>query len=914
MRFTKRQSLPQINAAAAQAAIDRDVFLLLAEYNEKKVVVDNKTGFKFQSNVKAIGSFFLDLDCGPEAHKFPDKKTALTAFAEWVDQVHLPPPSAIVDSGGGIHIYWSTGRSITPAAWLPYAQRLIAACKAFRFKADPVVTIDHSRFLRMPGSNNHKHTPPRPCRVIGGTGQYVSLEAFCSALDALNLPTPSALSQPRNGANSDLTSYASTPALADPVIDKCEQMLWHWNTQGSEASEPEWFAALCLLAHLEGGYELRHEISVLHRGYTAESTEAKWSHAAASKGPPTCARFQSLRPELCANCRWAGQITSPIQLGRDVVPACPAATQQIILGAPEAQAMSVGRYIVLPEKAIAVMTKAGSDAEPTPRIFFHGAMTLKHVINQEGGKYRYIFGLERPGEKETDVSLDGGALYSPAAFATWLGSNHISVGLKDAPLMQDFTTHYIKRLQAHMPSTVSYDGFGWRGESHNQFIVGTNLLSAGSDDIREIKVNDRVSGVAAHIKPAGDLNEWKKIARLFTASDMPAHAFGFAAGFGAPLMEFLPEKGTVLSLVSPTGSQGKTSVLRMQNSIYGDPDGSMMQPSDTVNARFHMTGILRNLPVTMDEITNVEPRELSDFLLNFTLGREKMRMKPDGSEIQSRRMTNHWATILTCTSNSSLTEKLMLHRGNPHAENLRLFEASLILPEHHGSLDARNLLLTLRQNHGIAGLIYIRYLLDNLKDVKAMLLEESKRVVEEFEIPNYDRFATPLCAAVFVGAQLANKLKLTDFDIPAMRKWAKEVYTGRVGEIDNVANSAPHEMLLEIVNELQHDQTQSVRGGKTLTSNVKTPQMVVNFDKNTVGIALRPLRKMLQERHMDYGVIVGWLKQQGWFCGEEMIEFYYGVTGYTTPRKALVFSSAVIGKSRPQLAVNNDLAGPSKIV
>src|SRR5512134_899441 len=209
IRFKKRQSAAQLHAEIERAvSSDQDVFLVLAEFPEKTVVVDGKPGFKYQSNVRSLGAYFLDLDCGPTPNKFASKQEALLAFQDWLGKTKLPLPSAIVDSGGGIHIYWGIGANLAPDTWVHRAKQLITACRVHGFKADPVVTIDSSRFLRMPGSFNHKHNPPRPCKIIGGTGLHVAVDAFEHALDTLNLivPAPAALG-PAGQLNDDLTAY-----------------------------------------------------------------------------------------------------------------------------------------------------------------------------------------------------------------------------------------------------------------------------------------------------------------------------------------------------------------------------------------------------------------------------------------------------------------------------------------------------------------------------------------------------------------------------------------------------------------------------------------------------------------------------------------------------------------------------------
>lgn len=71
-----------------------------------------------------------------------------------------PPPAVVVRSGSGLHGYWPLRQSLPPA-WAARANRRLA----FALGAD-MRSTDAARILRLPGTLNHKHDPPRPVECI----------------------------------------------------------------------------------------------------------------------------------------------------------------------------------------------------------------------------------------------------------------------------------------------------------------------------------------------------------------------------------------------------------------------------------------------------------------------------------------------------------------------------------------------------------------------------------------------------------------------------------------------------------------------------------------------------------------------------------------------------------------------------
>src|SRR5258708_12245007 len=136
----------------------------------------------------AVKAIWIDIDVEPgNDKKYQSVEEALAAAINFREAVGLPPFSAIVGSGGGIHLYWISERALTPDKWRPYAEGLNAAAAQHGLKCDLPVTSDIARMLRVPGSFNYKQAQPRPYQLFNVN---LTLSDFSSALKFPTETTP----------------------------------------------------------------------------------------------------------------------------------------------------------------------------------------------------------------------------------------------------------------------------------------------------------------------------------------------------------------------------------------------------------------------------------------------------------------------------------------------------------------------------------------------------------------------------------------------------------------------------------------------------------------------------------------------------------------------------------------------------
>ena len=118
----------------------------------------------------AFPGFFIDLDTVDGVHKSTHERPTFDHALALLMQLKLPP-NAIVASGGGLQAWWMLDR-VLPVGTDEERAALESMTQGFirrladdlGFKLDAVG--DLARVLRLPGTFNHKTSPPRPVRLL----------------------------------------------------------------------------------------------------------------------------------------------------------------------------------------------------------------------------------------------------------------------------------------------------------------------------------------------------------------------------------------------------------------------------------------------------------------------------------------------------------------------------------------------------------------------------------------------------------------------------------------------------------------------------------------------------------------------------------------------------------------------------
>jgi hypothetical protein len=298
------------------------------------------------ANATQLKAIWIDCDVKPgdpkHYHTLTEAYDALEAFRI---KVGLPAPSVVVNSGGGLHVYWISATPMSPNEWRPYAEGLKALLLTEGVKCDTGLTTDIARILRVPGTLNHKYNPPRPVELLH-LGQAYDFPTALSILRSVASAKPATGASPAparsviepgretefdNGADrafAELTGAddlaagifrrSSHPLDPGPVFDKCGFMCRAKDTGGVDYGNTLWMYSVHCATFLENGSEIAHEISKGHATYTYDDTQAMYERKLADRvrgvGYPSCDTIEGAGCMSCGTCPHFSKGKSPLHL------------------------------------------------------------------------------------------------------------------------------------------------------------------------------------------------------------------------------------------------------------------------------------------------------------------------------------------------------------------------------------------------------------------------------------------------------------------------------------------------------------------------------------------------------------------------------------------------------------------------
>ena len=270
----------------------------------------------------------------------------------------------------------------------------------------------------------------------------------------------------------------------------------------------------------------------------------------------------------------------------------------------------------------------------------------------------------------------------------------------------------------------------------------------------------------------GTLEDWKTAFNVYKdmgSASLPLQ-FGLMMSFAAPLFALTGFHGLLYNLLGDSGS-GKSTALRLMTSVWGAPNEKLLKVQDSEITMLNTVGYLQSIPISFDEITTIDADKLAALVYSISEGRGKNRADRSGN---TRVNTTQWKTLVVGTSNASLYEKLGMTRTGNNAHAYRILEIN-VSPASTENRPAIELAVALSENnYGIAGRIFITYVLKNLDAVKKQIAMATKTFTEEFNMPTAERYWFTLFACIAVGGHIAKQLELHDYNLQHLLAWGIE--------------------------------------------------------------------------------------------------------------------------------------------
>lgn len=814
-------------------------------------------GNRKQENVRSTKLLALDVDCGVDK-PYPSWREGLAALGQFVSQMSLPKPM-IVHSGNGLHVYWVLTQELQPSQWKPLGEALKAAARDKSFAMDPTVPADSARILRPVGTTNPKSKTKVKLLI---DAPPVTLEQMVAALSGYMsaVPVRQVNAAPISALASALQIQQDFPPTnATVVVTKCQQLEWGTKNQ-SEVLEPFWYALMGIAAHCIDPEATAISWSDQHPAYNAANTLRKLSQwRQATTGPTTCSKFEELRPGGCRGCRFKDKVGTPARLG----------VQYLEVAPPTTVPATVATDVSLPRPYKRTTSGIKLTVDETDIDVCSFDIYPVSYGKDEGLGYETVrFCWDRPHVGWQELVMRQALLTEGHRdFTTVIADQGIVLHNRNQTgYFQHMLRSYMDELRQKRAMTNLYSTMGWK-ENFSQFVIGDTILrrnvdgSVTEETVTLSAASSRMGHELWH--RAGSLDAWVQFTSLMQKADLRAHMFALAVGLSGPLYAFTGLKGLTVSLYGPTGG-GKSLAQMWVQSLYGDPDKLHFAAKFTQNSLFGRMGLYCHMPMTIDEVTMMDDKEVGDFAYWVSQGRDKARMNRNAEE----RDAKTWAMPVIVSTNKSMNSKLIASGLDTDAQLARILEVS-VPPNKLFTRDStagRKIYEFITTNYGSVGPAFITRLLEmGETGVRAAIAQATDNFHRQYkaDFSGEERYWEQAIILADLAAKLALEWGLVAFE----RKDAIEWVLAQVGAIRRSVSefkTDAFDMLSEYLNENADAQVQIFHTGTqkpTMDYNrVPRGEVRVRFDfyRKTSGEPVANGILMIDRTHLRR-----WLSQHG---------------------------------------------------
>lgn len=238
-------------------------------------------------DITSMPGLYLDIDIAGDGHKNINLPQSVSQALEFINDLPLGP-SIIVNSGGGLHVYYLFNEpwEIETPEERAQAQAVSKGWQDFiRTRTSWTIDSTHDlpRVLRLPGTINGKipNSPMRVDVITHNDFRYNPSDFQEYACEIAKIEKREKFHRNPSDGPSSL------------ILDNCV-FLQAIRDNAAQVTEPQWVAALSNLARCSDGPEACHAMSAPYPGYTYQETEAKISHALNNMHPQSCQYIQNV--------------------------------------------------------------------------------------------------------------------------------------------------------------------------------------------------------------------------------------------------------------------------------------------------------------------------------------------------------------------------------------------------------------------------------------------------------------------------------------------------------------------------------------------------------------------------------------------------------------------------------------------
>lgn len=774
----------------------RDIYVSLATQREAETRTNGGTGRSYKvairlaENAVALNSLFMDIDVGKK-DGYQTGAEAVTALGKFIEDAKLPKVTAVVQSGsGGLHVYWVLADALTPDEWQPLANGLCNAARQHGMHFDSQVTVDRVRILRVPGTYHWKTGTPKPVELkllrdtnVLNEKMVAALTPYITAEDIEHKPVLERRAPivEESEFSAGIQVGAAPRRIAD-LQNACPWIKHSLDTGGADNDNmlrriAYQIATFCEETDGVAWSLMDQRATLTQEEFWEQLDRAKADREKGNRGFPTCAAISRAGATQCKTCPHLTLGKTPLTAPGALTPTntLPVPTED--LGwVPQGYSKNALGQIV------AIITDA--DGSQKPQLVF--PLPIKHPwITSDGKEHCLQFQSTYRDGTALAVSIPMSACGTKDTLTRALFKSLVPIRADEKVLA--FMEAFLQKLQSAAKSVIQSDPFGWnfKGAEYEGFTYGGKLFNAKG----EHPAPPPEPALREQYMPCGADGKWIEAARLITDQQRPALDCILASAFASPLVRLVGEvDGVVIGAVSRASGVGKTTTLKIAQAVWGNPVTAPQGLDDTINSVFVKAGKIKNLPIYFDEIkTPSQTLGFVKLMFQLTGGKEKSRATREGGLAKQ----HSWSTLLIYASNESLYDAVLKSMATSNAGHMRMFEFTVPpITEDQRCPMLGEMVRKLRDNYGEAGLRYAKYIGENYEAMHDRINQTRIDWENYLHAEPDERFWVAALTVLTVGAQVANEIGLTSFDVDGLTGFLESEFLRMRGE----KNMAPNDL------------------------------------------------------------------------------------------------------------------------
>jgi hypothetical protein len=228
-----------------------------------------------------------------------------------------------------------------------------------------------------------------------------------------------------------------------------------------------------------------------------------------------------------------------------------------------------------------------------------------------------------------------------------------------------------------------------------------------------------------------------------------------------------------------------------------------------------------------------------------------------------------WYLIAITSGNKSLYDQLYNLKDFPEGELMRVLEFAVAKNDSLSKAESDAMFNPMYENYGVAGEIFIRYVISNLPEVQRLLEKVQRKLDIAAGFTQRERFWSATAACAITSGIITKKLGLHDIDVAKVYEWAVETMSNMRVEVrsDSMTPLSRIGMFLNEKNNNMLIVNSNIDKRSGLTeAPIREPrgELMTRYepDKKLLFISSKALREWCSENQISYKMLCSELQKE----------------------------------------------------